>query len=182
MTANGKQALLVMDVQVGIVERIENQKAYLAKLEEVTSAARKRHITVICVVVGFRPGFPEVSPANKSFSALKQNMSGLVEPKPAIQPAKQDILVTKHRVSAFSGSDLDMILRAQGIDSLILCGIATSGVVLSTVREAADKDFRLTVLSDLCADFDEQVHDVLVTKIFPRQAEVLTSQQWLDQK
>ncbi len=61
----------------------------------------------------------------------------------------------------------------------MLAGIATSGVVLSTLREAADKDYQLTVLSDLCADFDAQVHSVLLEKVFPRQADVMTADQWL---
>jgi nicotinamidase-related amidase len=51
-------------------------------------------------------------------------------------------------------------------------------VVLSTVREAADKDYRLTVLADGCADGDEEVHRVLTTKVFPRQADVLTIEEW----
>jgi nicotinamidase-related amidase len=62
----------------------------------------------------------------------------------------------------------------------VLTGIATSGVVLSTVREAADKDYRLTVLSDGCADLDPEVHSVLMGKVFPRQADVLTAMQWVD--
>ncbi len=85
-----------------------------------------------------------------------------------------EVVVTKRRVSAFSGSDLEVVLRAQGIQHLVLTGIATSGVVLSTLREAADKDYRLTVLADCCADGDEEVHRVLTTKVFPRQADVLT--------
>jgi nicotinamidase-related amidase len=81
-------------------------------------------------------------------------------------------------VSSFAGSDLDVILRARGIDKLILTGIATSGVVLSTLREAADKDYRLVVLSDACLDADPEVHRVLVEKVFPRQADVLTVSEW----
>ncbi len=71
-----------------------------------------------------------------------------------------------------------MVLRSQGIDTLILCGIATSGVVLSTLRYAANQDYRLTVLSDCCADSDEEVHRVLTEKIFLRQATVLTVDEW----
>jgi nicotinamidase-related amidase len=81
-------------------------------------------------------------------------------------------------VSAFTGSDLEVMLRSFEIKHLVLCGISTSGVVLSTVREAADKDYRITVLSDCCADRDEEVHRVLTTKIFPRQAEVITLEEW----
>src|SRR5262249_51519108 len=89
-----------------------------------------------------------------------------------------DIIVTKRRVSAFTGSDLEVVLRAQGLSHLVLSGISTSGVVLSTLREAADKDYQLTVLSDSCADGDEEVHRILLTKIFPRQAEVITTETW----
>ena len=60
------------------------------------------------------------------------------------------------------------------INTLILAGIATSGVVLSTVRDAADRDYRIFVLSDGCADRDDEVHAVLTQKVFPRQAWVIT--------
>jgi nicotinamidase-related amidase len=92
-----------------------------------------------------------------------------------------ELLVTKRRVSAFAGSDLDVVLRTKGIDALVLSGIATSGVVLSTLREAADLDFDLTVLSDGCADADPEVHRVLTEKVFVRQANVLTTQEWIKQ-
>ena len=73
-------------------------------------------------------------------------------------------MVTKRRVSAFAGSDLEVVLRSGEVGHLVLCGIATSGVVLSTLREAADRDYRLTVLSDLCVDPDPEVQRVLLEK------------------
>ena len=73
-----------------------------------------------------------------------------------------------------------MVLRAQQIDHLILSGISTSGVVLSTMRQAADLDFRLTVLADGCADGDPEVHRVLIDKVFARQADVVTIDRWVD--
>jgi nicotinamidase-related amidase len=82
-------------------------------------------------------------------------------------------------VSAFSGSDLDVLLRGVGADALILAGISTSGVVLSTLRQAADLDYRLTVLADACADRDPEVHRVLTEKVFPRQALVATTDEWI---
>lgn len=176
-------ALLVMDVQPGIVERLDDAETYTTNVTKAVAAAHKNNIPVIYVVVGFRPDFPEVSPHNKSFGAIKEAArSGFINPKPVLALSGSDLVVVKHRVSAFSGSDLEMVVRAQGINHLILCGIATSGVVLSTIREAADKDFRLTVLSDLCADFDPEVHSVLIEKVFPRQADVISSDQWLKQK
>jgi nicotinamidase-related amidase len=96
-----------------------------------------------------------------------------------VAPMPGEMVVTKRRVSAFAGSDLEVILRGHRIEHLVLTGIATSGVVLSTIREAADKDYRLSVLSDACADRDSEVHSVLMNKVFSRQAEVMTTAQWV---
>ncbi len=178
-------ALLVMDMQVEIVNRFAQTDDFLTLTSTAITAARAASIPVIYVVVGFRTGYPEVSPRNKSFSAIKQQQSPLSAPMttmeihPAIAPQPTDIVVTKRRVSAFSGSDLEVVLRAQDISHLVLCGIATSGVVLSTLREAADKDYELTVLADCCVDRDEEVQRVLLSKVFPRQAEVVQAEAWM---
>jgi nicotinamidase-related amidase len=179
-------ALLVMDIQAGTIGRISDSQSLLQTLGQAIKAARSAQIPVIYVVVGFRKGIPEIgaSTTNKSFGALKSaGFPGIEEPiqvDPAIAPQPGEMVVTKRRVSAFAGSDLEVILRGHKIEHLVLAGIATSGVVLSTLREAADKDYRLTVLSDGCADMDPEVHSVLLSKVFPRQADVLTVRQWAD--
>jgi nicotinamidase-related amidase len=182
MAESEKTALLIMDVQPGIIDRLNDKKdEYLTKVRSVVDVAHKKSIPVIFVVVGFRPDFPEVSDQNKSFHALQKAASEhMILPSPVIKPVGDDVIVIKKRISAFTGSDLEVILRAKEIRHLVLAGIATSGVVLSTIREAADKDYGLTVLSDLCADMDEEVHSVLMGKIFPRQADVLTSDEWVN--
>ncbi|MBL1115706.1 cysteine hydrolase [Streptomyces sp. 110] len=176
-----KTALLVMDVQEGIVSRIAGS-GYLPRLVGAVEAARTAGIPVLHIVVGFRSGHPEVSDRNASFSALPAGAFTPEDPNAAIHPdiaARTDeIVITKKRVSAFAGSDLEMVLRARGITHLVLSGVATSGVVLSTLRQAADLDYRLTVLADGCADSDEEVHRVLTEKVFPRQAEVTTVEEW----
>lgn len=177
-------ALLVMDVQEGVVSRFAPAGDFLQRISTAITAARTASIPVMYVKVAFRQGYPEISPKNKSFSAIKQQQGSwqtamtATEIHPAIAPQPTDIVVTKRRVSAFSGSDLEVVLRAQGISHLVLCGIATSGVVLSTLREAADKDYQLTVLSDCCVDSDEEVQQVLLAKVFPRQAEVVSVEAW----
>jgi nicotinamidase-related amidase len=177
-----RAAVLIMDYQVGIVANFSggDPAGLLARAQTVLKAARSAGVPVIHVVVGFRPGYPEISARNASFSGVKK--SGLFaagdprsEIDPAVAPQAGDIVVTKHRVSAFSGSDLEMVVRSKGIETLVLLGIATGGVVLSTVRQAADLDFDLVVLSDCCADRDAEVHRCLVEKVFPRQARVLSA-------
>jgi len=171
-----------MDVQPSILSRIEDGSVFLARVRNAVHHAHKRQIPVIFVVVGFRPGLPEISAHNRSFGALKAaSGTAMIDPKPSIEPEGTDVVVTKRRVSAFAGSDLEVLLRGMEIRHLVLSGISTSGVVLSTTREAADKDFQLTILSDLCADFDTEVHRVLLEKVFPRQAEVMPSTAWYEQ-
>lgn len=177
-----KTALLVMDVQDGIVERLGNAEL-LERLPEAILAARQHGIPVIYVKVAFRPGYPEVSPRNRAFAGLSQSgalMDEATHVHSSVAPQDGEVIVTKKRVSAFAGSDLDVVLRAQAIDGLVLTGIATSGVVLSTLRAAADMDYELTVLSDGCADGDPEVHRVLLEKVFPRQAEVITVAEWCE--
>ena len=177
-------ALLVMDVQVGIVERYADDAGLIGRLGRVIGAARRASVRVIYVVVGFRDDYAEVSPHNRGFSAIAQTGAYTDgddnrQVHPDIAPQPGDIIVTKKRVSAFAGSDLDMVLRAQQIDHLVITGISTSGVVLSTVRQAADLDFRLTLLSDGCTDGDAEVHRVLIEKVLARQCEVVTIDQWI---
>ena len=177
-------ALLIMDVQRDIVDRFaDHDGGYLDRLATAIAAARAADVMVGYVTVGFRPGYPEVSDRNKSFAAVAgtgrfTDGDPTREVHPAVAPQPGDVLVTKRRVSAFTGSDLDVVLRARGTDHLVLTGIATSGVVLSTLRQAADLDYRLTVLADGCLDADPEVHQVLLGKVFPRQAEVTSVADW----
>src|SRR5580658_5513194 len=136
-----------MDFQVPIVEHFSTGKeALLTATSAAISAAREAGIHVIYVVVGFRPGFPEISPRNKLFSGIKA-MGGLsTDIHPAVAPKGDEPVVIKRRVGAFFGTDLDVILRAHDINALVLCGISTSGVVLSTLRHAADADYIVAVL------------------------------------
>jgi nicotinamidase-related amidase len=143
-------------------------------------------MTVLHVQVGFRPGLPEVSSRNALFGAVKnseQHQRLFREPlgaiPDAIAPQGNDIVITKHRISAFAGTDLAMILRANDIETLVLLGIATSGVVLSTLTEAADADYRLAVIGDCCADLDAALHDCLLQRFFPTRGSVLSAEDFV---
>src|SRR5438309_2204203 len=156
-----RSALLIMDVQPEMVARF-GDPGLIQRLARAAGAARAAGVLVIYVKVGFREGHPEVSPRNRLFAAVAQT-GGFVEGRsselhPSLAPQPGDVVLTKRRVSAFAGSDLDVVLRAGAIDALVLGGIATSGCVLSTLRQAADLDFSLTVLADGCIDDDEEVH------------------------
>lgn len=177
--------LLVMDFQHGIVERLGNDEV-LAAARRAVDGARAAGIPVFFIRVAFRRGYPEVSSQNLAFGPRKASADvSMTEASPATQiaealdPQPGEPVITKRRVSAFAGSDLDVLLRGAGATHLVLAGIATSGVVLSTLRQAADLDYRLTVLADACSDGDPEVHRVLTEKVFPRQAEVITTDAWV---
>ena len=181
-----RTALLIMDYQNDIVNFLpeKDRMPLLEKASTILKEARQAGLPVIYVVVRFRDGYPEINPQNRMFSGLKKSgwlregtPGAEIHPKVAPQPG--DIVVTKRRVGAFSTTDLETILRAKNIDTLAMFGIATSGVVLSTVRWAADMDYPLVVISDACADRSEEVHRVLTEKVFPGQATVVSAQDFL---
>ncbi len=179
-----RTALLVMDYQKAVVEGFANdQQALLERAGQALACARGAGLKIIYVVVGFRPGYPEISARNVNFNAVRQSGrfhgEAGTEVHPAVAPRDGDIIVTKRRVGAFLGTDLDMILRANDIETLAMFGIATSGVVLSTLRYASDADYRLVVLKDCCSDRDTEVHRVLTEKVFPRQGSVITAAEFV---
>jgi len=178
-----KSALLVMDMLAGITKMLPDIDNFTGKVAKAITYARNNKIPVIYVVVTFRNSLPEINKNNKSFAAFKDRLGSMSIEEfskiiPAVTPLGDEPTVFKRRVSAFTGSDLEVILRSQGIQHIILTGVATSGVVLSTTREAADKDYKITIISDCCADADPEVHHVLTTKVFPRQADVITLEEW----
>lgn len=179
-----RSALLLMDLMPIVVPAFGGDDELLARLAGAAEVARRSDIDVIHVRVLFRDGYPEVASTNKIFGVVTANFD-FTEKNPAtevhhaLRPRESDILVTKRRVSAFAGSDLEMILRSRRIQTLVLAGVATSGVVLSTLRAAADLDYHIKVLSDGCADGDTAVHRMLLENVFPAHADVLTVDEWV---
>lgn len=174
-----RAVLLVMDYQPGIVGRLPEPEPLLAKANQAIAAARDAGATVGYVRVTLADeDYAAVPETNKTFTTAAAARAMHHEaPETAIDdrvaPRPQDIVVRKTRVGAFSTTDLHEQLRERGIDTLILAGISTSGVVLSTVRDAADRDYRVLVLEDASADPDAEVHALLTARSSPaRQNEV----------
>ncbi len=182
-----RTAVLSMDNQAGIVASYaKDEETLVARGASLLERARSLGMCVIHIQVGFRPGMPEVSSRNLFFSAIRGSSrhqklfeGELAAIHPGLAPQRDDIVITKHRVSAFRGTDLELILRAKEIDTLVLFGIATSGVVLSTLLEASDADYRLVVIKDCCVDSDAELHANLIDKVFSRRAIMLSTSEFL---
>ena len=173
-----RAALLVMDYQNGVLGRVADGEALVAAARETIELVRGRGGHVGYVRVGFADGETPTGTMGRRIGAealrTMFHADGLATQIHAdLAPRDGDIVVRKKRVGPFGTTDLDAQLRERGVDTLLLAGISTSGVVLSTVRDAHDRDYHLIVISDLCADPEPDVHDFLVERIFPRQAEVI---------
>jgi nicotinamidase-related amidase len=182
-----RSAVLSMDLQAGVVSVYVKDEEFIPRVAGVIEQARRAGLLIVHVSVGFRPNLPEASPRNRFLSAIKasprhqqffQGESGAIHP--ALTPAASDLVVTKSRVGAFAGTDLDLLLRAHDIDTLVMFGVATSGVVLSTLLVAFDADYNLFVIKDCCTDLDAELHETLVEKHFPRAATVLNASEFLE--
>ncbi|GAA2466145.1 cysteine hydrolase family protein [Actinocorallia cavernae] len=175
-----RTALLLMDVQNCHVPQVAED--YLPHAVRALRTARAAGVPVIHVALQLRTGHVDAHPFNKTFGALPPHLFTADDPgtaiHPDVAPADGEIVVYKNRVSAFTGNNLQQILGAQGIDHLVLAGIATSGIVLSTALQAADLDYRVTVLSDACADPKPSVHDALVSDVLTQRGEVTTVEAW----
>ncbi|MFD7491138.1 cysteine hydrolase [Streptomyces sp. NPDC059832] len=175
-------ALLVMDCQPAILAALPeggDGKALLGRVEGAIAAVRANGGTIAYVRVGFTETDWDAIPAtNKSFAPLAQHrVMHHEDPAAAIHerlaPQDGDIIVRKIRYSGMSTTDLDQQLRERGITTLVVSGISTSGAVLSTVIDAADRDYQLHVLSDGVADPDTEAHNVLLHQVFPSRAHII---------
>ncbi|KAJ2990211.1 hypothetical protein NUW58_g3069 [Xylaria curta] len=183
-----KNALVLLDVQTGIVDMVKefiDPDKYVAKASLTLAAAREAGVLIVQVTTGFRPSYADASPRNQMTARVRaagllRDTDASVQLHPAIaESAVNDIHIKKRRVSALYGNDLDIVLRSSGIERLAIAGLATSGAVLSTVRQAFDMDYEITVLADLCADSQVDVHDTLLEKVLSKQAAVMNAEEWL---
>ena len=180
-------ALLIADFYGEMMDTLAHavDRKVVEKTRALQQAAREAGLLVCYSATVFRPGYIEISDRNKTFSQRKRSGQPAVSDPvqlihPSVKPLEGEVVAGKHRVNALYGTDLDMTLRANEIHTLVILGYATSGVVLSTVRHAADLDYQLVVVEDCCSDQDPEVHDFLTQRIFPRQAEVVTSQEVIE--
>ena len=178
-----KTALLIADFYRDMMTTLPHaiDRKVVEKTQAVQKAARDAGILICYSATVFRPGYIEISDRNKTFSQRKaSDQPAISDPMlvihEAVRPFECEVVVGKHRVNALFGTDLDMTLRANNIETIILLGYATSGVVLSTTRYAADADYRIIIAEDCCSDSDIEVHDFLTQRIFPRQADVVQSE------
>lgn len=177
-----RTALLVMDYQNGIVAQLADVDALLDRVATAIDDVRGRGGHVGWVRVAFTDAEFDAIPETSMFAAMasaERRPSLHIDARatqihPRLEPQPSDVMVRKTRVGAFSTTDLEQQLRARSVTTLVLAGISTSGVVLSTVREAMDRDYEIVVLRDACADRDADTHAFLTERLYPARQHVVT--------
>jgi nicotinamidase-related amidase len=169
-----RTALLLLDFQQMVVSQIPNSGPLIDRVAALRDAARKAGLLTIYV------HYPEVPIATRCSRRVKEH--GLMlrdsvdaEFDPRLAPEKDQVTITKSWVGAFRATPLDQILRAHGAEVLLIAGINTSGTVLSTTRDAADRDYEPIVVGGCCADPNESLHRVIIDQVLPIQATVTES-------
>jgi ureidoacrylate peracid hydrolase len=155
-------ALLIIDMQNCFVEgypiSAPQGPVVLERLNRLSSVCRAAGLRVIHTAHVVRPDgsnigvMGELIPAVNAGVITQGNESARLHPRLKVEPG--DIVLDKPRFGAFHGTELELILRSNGIESLIIGGIATNVCCETTAREANARDFRVHFLSDGTATFD----------------------------
>ena len=166
-------ALLALDYQNDVIDLVPHARelGVLPRAAAALDAARRAFLPVIHVRLAFRPGFPELG-ERSSLAMLKSwQPARFVEGTPGVAfcaevaPLPGEVVVTRRRVNPYLDTDLPAILRAWGTETLVVMGVATGGVVLPTVRDGRDRDFRVVLLEDCCANQTEESHAFLIANV-----------------
>jgi nicotinamidase-related amidase len=172
-----------MDFQNGIIGHVPDAGVLVERVSGAIADVRAAGGTIGYVRVAFTDDdWAAVPESNKSFSAVAaakmlHHEEAATQIDARIAPEDGDIVVRKIRYGAGSTTDLHQQLRDRDIDTLILSGISTSGVVLSTLIDVADRDYRVYVLTDGVADPDPEVNRILVNDVFPSRAHLIDTTQ-----
>lgn len=159
-----KSAVIVIDFQVGSLGFFpkEIESGLISRANQISAAARQKGIPVIFL----------------RFQKAERTPDTELHPQLFVQPG--ELVLAKKKSSPFSTTDLDDRMKKRGIDTLVIFGVYTGGAVLSTVKWAAEMDYKMFVISDCCAERDEEVQRVLMGKVLTHKTTVLTAKGFLE--
>ncbi|MBP2330733.1 nicotinamidase-related amidase [Kibdelosporangium banguiense] len=177
-------ALIIGDLQQGITGSYPFARQVLPPITGLLPRARVAGVLVVFVHFAFRGNGTDLLPGNDLYRMFYDAGDAFHEGSPGTEidlpVADEDVVVLKRRASAFAGTDLDLVLRARGVSTLAIAGVATSAMVAATSYDAADRGYQVTVLRDGCADGDQAMHNFFMDAVFPsRGFEVMPCADWL---
>jgi nicotinamidase-related amidase len=172
-----KTALVVIDLQKGIsaIPLAQPFAAVVSRTVRLAEAFRAAKLPVVLVNVAFSADGGDV-PRTRTESPFRGAMGpDFSELVPELGAQTGDLRVTKRQPNAFYGTDLDLQLRRRGVTGVVMTGVATSAGVEATARAAQERSYNVTFASDAMTDREADVHEMFVTRLFPRMGEVDTT-------
>src|SRR3984957_17153522 len=181
-TLDPATALVLIDLQDGItaLPTAHPSGEIVKRCAQLADAFRVNDKLVIATKVAFaRDGGDVIKTRTAESRTDLKPVPDYGELRTEVGLSDRDIVVTKHGWSAFYGTELDLELRRQKITGIVLAGISTSIGVESTAREANERSYELTIVTDAITDTDEGAHLNSLRAIFPRIAELATTEEVL---
>ena len=176
-TLDSKTALIVVDLQagsIGIEMAPHRATEVVPRASLLADNFRSKGLPVVLVNVAAAPGArSDQNPEGAAFEMPEQAMPL------APQLGRADKLITKRTPGAFTGTDLEHFLRSAGVTQVVVVGVATSDGVASTVQQAFELGFHVSVPLDAVSDPVEARHNYSVTHHFPQRAETGTTEDLL---
>jgi nicotinamidase-related amidase len=173
-----KTALVLIDLQKGIVPIGGDE--IVEKSVQLVNRFREQNGFISFVRVDFQDGKDALTPeTDQKPSAPQERPADWAEFDPRLNVQENDYIVTKRQWGAFFGTDLDLQLRRRGIDTIVLCGIATNIGVESTDLDEFQYGYNQIFITDAMATFTKEEHEATLSYIFPKIGKLRTTQQFL---
>jgi nicotinamidase-related amidase len=175
-----KTALVIIDLQKGIV-KLSNGQEIVEKAEQLVKLFRQRDGFISFVNVDYHDGKDYLKPSTDQLANSVKLPDDWADFAPELGVGSNDYVVTKRQWGAFFGTDLDLQLRRRGIDTIVLCGIATNIGVESTAREAFQFGYHQIFITDAMTTFSKEEHEASCKYIFPKIGKLRTVQQFVSE-
>jgi nicotinamidase-related amidase len=178
-----RPALVLIDLQNGILglPTVHPAADVLKNGARLADAFRAKGLPVVRVRVTWSPDGGDLPVSRSEAPGLTQAPpAAFAEFPPELGPLGDDIVITKRHWGAFTGTELDLQLRRRGVTQIVLGGISTSIGVESTARSAFELSYHQVIVSDATTDTDAASHEHSFGKIFPRIAQLGTTDEVLE--
>ncbi|MGV3464493.1 MAG: isochorismatase family protein [Heyndrickxia sp.] len=177
-----KTALVLIDLQKGIVS-MPGGNEVVDKAVKLVEKFREHNGFISFVRVAFLDGKDALTPeTDQPKHATKyERPADWAELDPKLAIRENDYIVTKRQWGAFFGTDLDIQLRRRGIDTIVLCGIATNIGVESTAREAFQYGYNQIFITDAMTTYSKEEHESSIRFTFPKIGKIRTTEEFLSQ-
>lgn len=158
------------DGKIASVAKQVEERSVIQKANQALKIARDHQWLIMFVKVGFSTHYVE-QPKNSPFYAKVDQLHALTlgewgtDFHAALEVKESDPIVIKHRISPFYGTNLEVVLKANQIDRLVICGVSTTWAIQATAREGHDRDYQMVIVEEACAAASQEEHQASIQQL-----------------